>query len=58
MTLYDVAIWLKAEDDTVVVLGPDGEAVEEQEEGEAEEEEQEEEDEEYEYVSGSESDSK
>ena len=36
---YDVAIWLKPEDDEVVVLGPDGEAVAEEAEEEAEEEE-------------------
>ena len=28
--VYDVAIWLKPEDDEVVVLGPDGEAVAEE----------------------------
>ena len=49
--VYDVAIWLKPEDDEVVVLGADGEAV-------AEEAEEEEEEYEYEYVSGSESESK
>ena len=53
--VYDVAIWLKPEDDEVVVLGPDGEAVAEEAEGDAEEEEDAEE---YEYVSGSESESK
>ena len=53
--VYDVAIWLKPEDDEVVVLGADGEAVAEEAEEDAEEEE---EDEEYEYVSGSESESK
>ena len=50
--VYDVAIWLKPEDDKVVVLGPDGQVVAE------DWEEEEEEDEEYEYVSGSESESK